>query len=112
MAKLSQLDSPYAKAFYLIQEFQTYQYITESEKFHIKDLIIKNDPSVYNLLLSKNDYDFKENLLKLIKKIRLQIDQQSEVDEVSTSKSLKLFLRLKLKLNLKNSNFNLAMNKG
>ncbi|CAD8130590.1 unnamed protein product [Paramecium sonneborni] len=100
MAKLSFLDSPYAKAFYLIQEFQKHEYISQSEKSHIKDLIIQNDTSVYNLIYSKNDQDLKENLIKLITTIRSQIEQQSEEDDVSTSKSLKLFLRKKLRLNL------------
>ncbi|CAD8098445.1 unnamed protein product [Paramecium sonneborni] len=111
MSKLSLLDSPYAKIFYLIQEFQKYQYITWIEKSHIKDLIINKDVSANNLLFSQNDQDFKENLIKLIIYIRLQIEQQYEDDDVSTSKSLKTFQKEKLKLNLKNSNFNLAINK-
>ncbi|CAD8183259.1 unnamed protein product [Paramecium pentaurelia] len=111
MAKLSLLDSTYAKAFYLIQELQKYQYITQNEKCHIKDLIIQKDASVYNLICSQSDLELNENLQKLIKTIRIQIEQQNEDDDVSTSKSLKFFLRQKLKLNLTNSNFDLGTNK-
>ncbi|CAK85939.1 unnamed protein product (macronuclear) [Paramecium tetraurelia] len=112
MAKLWLLDSPYAKAFHLIQEYQKYQYISPSEKSLIKDLIIRKDASVSNLLCSRSDLEMRENLQKLIKTIRLQIElQQNEDDDVSTSTSLKFFLRQKLKLKITNSNFDLAINK-
>ncbi|CAD8086781.1 unnamed protein product [Paramecium sonneborni] len=111
MAKYEQLDSPYAKIFFILQQLLKAEIITQSEKDHIKDLIIQNDQSIRKLFILESQQELFENIQEIIEKKRIIEGLSDFEDDDSTSKSLKNYLRNKLKLELKQSNFNLAIKK-
>ncbi|CAD8170542.1 unnamed protein product [Paramecium pentaurelia] len=112
MAKYEQLDSPYAKVFFILQQLMKAELITQSEKDHIKDLIIQNDQSILNLIVVESYQELFEKVQEFINKKRVSLEGLSDFeDDDSTSKSLRKYLRNKLKLEIKQSNFNLLIKK-
>ncbi|CAD8070743.1 unnamed protein product [Paramecium primaurelia] len=112
MAKYEQLDSPYAKVFFILQQLVKAELITHSEKDHIKDLIIQNDQSILNLIVVESYQELFEKVQEFINKKRVSLEGLSDFeDDDSTSKSLRKYLRNKLKLEIKQSNFNLLIKK-
>ncbi|CAD8069067.1 unnamed protein product [Paramecium primaurelia] len=112
MAKYEQLDSPYAKVFFILQQLLKAELITQTEKEYIKDLIIQNDQSILNLIVVESYQELQEKVLQFINNKRVNLEGLSDFeDDDSTSKSLRHYLRSKLKLEIKQSNFNLAIKK-
>ncbi|CAK76875.1 unnamed protein product (macronuclear) [Paramecium tetraurelia] len=112
MAKYGQFDSPYAKVFFLLQQLLKEELITQTEKEHLKDLIIQNDQSIKNLIVVESYQELYEQVLQFINNKRVSLEGLSDFeDDDSTSKSLRHYLRNKLKLEIKQSNFNLAIKK-
>ncbi|CAD8174696.1 unnamed protein product [Paramecium octaurelia] len=112
MAKFEQLDSPYAKLFFILQQLVKAESITQSEKDQFKDLIIQNDQSIMNLIVIEGYQELFEKVQENIYKKRVNLEGLSDFeDDDSTTKSLRQYLRNKLKLELKQSNFNLSIKK-
>ncbi|CAD8092067.1 unnamed protein product [Paramecium sonneborni] len=112
MEKYEQLDSLYAKVFFILQQLLKAEIITQYEKDQFKDFIIQNDQSIKNLIVVDSYQELFENIQEFIYKKRGNLEGLSDFeDDDSTSKSLKHYLRNKLKLELKQSNFNLALKK-
>ncbi|CAK81541.1 unnamed protein product (macronuclear) [Paramecium tetraurelia] len=112
MAKFEQLDSPYAKVFFMLQQLVKAELITQSEKDQFKDLIIQNDQSIMNFIVIEGYQELFEKVQEFIYKKRVSLEGLSDFeDDDSTTKSLRQYLRNKLKLELKQSNFNLSIKK-
>lgn len=104
---MDSLQLPHAKLFYFVSELWKRQEITDTEKTIIKEMIINDEPAIFNILEeyeeSSDERQLRDSIIELVrpqeKKVTIDLKQKNfeppEQDDVSSPLGNSLFERKK-----------------